>query len=318
MKTSLYLTLMFFTLWMQVSCTSKTTYQQLITGGKTIVTSDSIRLKVKIAGKGVPCLFIHGGPGGGYLSFEKMGGSSLEKCLTMIYLDQRGSGSSQNAKNYSLDRVTKDIEEVRQKLGIDKFYLLSHSFGGIIAANYARKYPDHVAGLILANSTLHFLNTATTKAQVVYGYKLLGIDTALQTNNADSLTNAMMQVRQKMSKKHFGYKFLTDDVNTIVKMDSLDEAFPRTNDYGMAVIMPYLDKTKKNLYPEYADDLASLSAQIKQPVLVIAGKKDYAIGVDHYKTFKFPHQKVVTINGGHLLYYENNKEFTNAVCGFIK
>lgn len=43
------------------------------------------------------------------------------------------------------------------------------------------------------------------------------------------------------------------------------------------------------------------------PVLVIAGKKGYAIGVDHYRQFNFPNQKTVLINGGHVLYYEQIK-----------
>ncbi|HEX3757883.1 MAG TPA: alpha/beta fold hydrolase [Kofleriaceae bacterium] len=36
----------------------------------------------------------------------------------------------------------------------NQIYLLSHSFGGVIAFRYIEKYPEHVRGLILANSTL--------------------------------------------------------------------------------------------------------------------------------------------------------------------
>lgn len=297
------------------ACQPKTTITQLSNTDTTIITSDSVQLVVKVAGQGAPCIFVHGGPGGGFFSFEKMGGWQLEKCLTMIYYDQRGSGSSQNAANYSLNRMVEDIEELRLKLKLDKVYLLSHSFGGIIAFNYAKKYPSHVYGLMLANSTLHFFNTASTKEQVEYGYHLLNKDTVIQ--ETDSLLQLMTAVRKEMSKNRIGYKFLTDDIQTIIKLDSLDDKYPRTNDFGMAIVVPLLDTSKKVVYPEYTTDFTKQTPDLHIPVLTITGTKDHAIGINHYQLFKFPDQKVVKIDGGHLLYYENNEAFTKAVCDFI-
>jgi len=53
-------------------------------------------------------MFVPGGPGGGYLSFEQLGGKNLERSLTMIWMDQRGSGTAQNAKDYSMERMLMD------------------------------------------------------------------------------------------------------------------------------------------------------------------------------------------------------------------
>lgn len=52
---------------------------------------------------------------------EKLYGENLENYFTMIYLDQRGSGRSGSAANsdYSLNRMARDFEEVRQPLKID-------------------------------------------------------------------------------------------------------------------------------------------------------------------------------------------------------
>lgn len=298
-----------------MACQPKATFTQLNNADTTIITSDSVQLVVKISGQGYPCIFVHGGPGGGFLSFEKMGGQDLEKCLTMVYYDQRGSGSSQNAANYSLDRMVEDIEELRLTLKTDKVYLLSHSFGGIIAFNYAKKYPSHVSGLILANSTLHFFNTASIKEQVEYGYHLLNKDTVIQ--QTDSLLQIMTAVRKEMSRNRIGYKFLTDDIQTIIQMDSLDDKYPRTNDFGMVIVVPLLDTTKKVVYPEYSQDFTIQAPGLTIPVLVITGTKDHAVGINHYQLFKFPDQQVVKIDGGHLLYYENRAAFTKAVCGFV-
>ncbi|SIN84490.1 alpha/beta fold hydrolase [Chitinophaga niabensis] len=312
MKLPVIIAILFF----MAACQPNSTYTQLNNADTAILTSDSVQLVVKVAGQGVPCIFVHGGPGGGFLSFEKMGGNNLEQCMTMVYYDQRGSGSSQNAADYSLDRMVEDIEELRQAMKSEKVYLLSHSFGGIIAFNYAKKYPSHVYGLILANATLHFFNTASIKEQVEYGYRLLGRDTVIQ--ETDSLLQLMTVVRKEMSKQRIGYKFLTDDIQTIVRLDSLDEMYPRTNDFGMAIVAPLLDTSGKVRYPEYSLDYTVQTSRLQLPVLTITGNNDHAIGIHHYEKFRFPQQEVVKINGGHLLYYEQNAAFVKAVCAFIK
>ncbi len=75
--------------------------------------------------------------------------------------------------------------------------------------------------------------------------------------------------------------------------------------------------SKPKDFPEYYADYAPITKDIYVPVLIITGKKDKAVGTQHYKTFRFPNQKVVSIDGGHLLYYEKNKEFVNAVSRFV-
>lgn len=313
----LYLSVLFLGLIID-GCVPRLQDNPLETGEQSITTTDSVCLAVKVEGKGPVCFFIHGGPGQDYLSFEKMGGANLEEFLTMVYIDQRGSGHSQSARNYSLDRMVDDIEETRKQLGVDKIYLLSHSFGGVLAVNYAKKYPQHVYGLILANSTLHFFNNSSLRGQIGYAYHLLHKDTTITGDNTASLLQQNMAVRKQLSKIRLGYKLLADSVATIIKMDSIEESYKRNTDFGYAIIAHLIDSTKQNRYPEYWKDYAPISSQINVPVLVITGTRDYAVGVDHYKTFKFPNQQMVSIDGAHMLYYEKNKAFIAAVKVFIE
>ncbi|WP_374463871.1 alpha/beta fold hydrolase [Chryseobacterium sp.] len=272
-------------------------------------TSDHVKIKYKVSGKGEACIYIPGGPGQGYPSFELMRGNNLEKNIRMIYMDQRGSGESSTSGNYHLDKMTQDIEELRQHLKLKKVFLLAHSFGGIIAVNYAKKYPQHTKGIILANVTLHFLNDESVKEQIEYGNSLL------QAKNRsvpkDSLSSELSKISSALRKKRIGYKFLTEDIETIKEMDKIDSLHPRIIDFGMAVI------SKPKAFPEYYADYAPITKDIQVPVLIITGKKDKAVGTQHYKTFQFPNQKVVSIDGGHLLYYEKNKEFVKAVTHFV-
>lgn len=299
-------------------CSPSDSIAHLKMGDQTILTSDTIKLSVKVAGKGPVCIYLHGGPGQDFLSFEKMGGSNLEKCLTMVYVDQRGSGRSQNAKNYSLDRIVQDVEELRLKLGVEKVYLLSHSFGGVLAINYALKYPEHLSGIIMANTIAHFMNPNQVKEQIEYGYRLLKKDTTINETDFKKLMNEAALVRKKLSAVHLGYKYIANDVNTIIKMDSIENSYKRTSDFGMTLFMPLMDSTKVQQYPEYFKDYALLTSEIKTPALIITGKDDRAVGPNYYKNYQFPNQKVEQIDGSHMLYYENNKEFTAAVCDFVK
>jgi proline iminopeptidase len=269
-----------------------------------ITSDDSVRLFVKVSGQGPICIFIHGGPGAWSKSFEEMGGSNLETQLTMVYYDQRGCGRSESAKNkdYSLDRMVEDIENIRRSLGANKVFLLSHSFGGIIAINYAKKYADHLNGLILANSTLDIDRSLEGQIQHVNAL----IQSNFEVTNRDSILTTFLQARQKLAERGWAYKMLSDNKAVVDVLDRLDQTNP--GDYDFA----------KNVWrhKEYFQDFAPDSKYIRISVLVITGTKDYSVGVDHYRSFHFPHQKVVHIDGGHMLYEEENPQFVNVVLAF--
>lgn len=271
-----------------------------------IMTSDNVKLFVKVSGNGPVCIFVHGGPGAWSKSFEDMKGNRLEKKLRMVYFDQRGCGRSDISidKNYCLDRMVDDIEDIRHSLGVQKIYLLSHSFGGIIAVNYAKKYPEHLYGLILANSTLNL--NYSLEQQINHINKL--IETNFTVTNVDSIMSVFLAARNALSEKGLSYKMLSNEKKTVELLDSIDNSYKRSSDFAVHVWD----------FPMYKEDFTQLTKNIKVPVLIITGKKDYAIGVDHYKSFQFPTQKVVRINGGHVLYYERNKAFTKAIFSFIK
>jgi proline iminopeptidase len=69
-------------------------------------------------------------------------------------------------------------------------------------------------------------------------------------------------------------------------------------------------------YKEYETDFAPISVSVKCPVLVITGDKDYAIGTEHYKSFRFPRQKVVHYIGGHAPFQEEPQWFAEKIIDF--
>jgi proline iminopeptidase len=101
-------------------------------------------------------LLLHGGPGGTHEYFECMESFLPREGIEFIYYDQLGSGNSDHPADSSLWTTGRFVEEVEQlrealKLNRNDFFLLGHSWGGILAIEYALKYPDHLKGLIISN-----------------------------------------------------------------------------------------------------------------------------------------------------------------------
>ena len=101
-------------------------------------------------------LLLHGGPGATHEYFEALERFLGAEGVEFIYYDQLGSAYSDQPKDESLwttERFVDEVEQVRQALGLDKgnFYLLGHSWGGILAVEYALAHQEHLKGLVVSN-----------------------------------------------------------------------------------------------------------------------------------------------------------------------
>jgi proline iminopeptidase len=101
-------------------------------------------------------LLLNGGPGGTHEYFQCFENFLPQEGIEFIYYDQLGCGNSDNPNDtayWDLDRFVEEVEQVRKALNLDKdnFYLLGHSWGGILAMQYSLKYQDNLKGLIVSN-----------------------------------------------------------------------------------------------------------------------------------------------------------------------
>ena len=104
----------------------------------------------------IKVLLLHGGPGGDHQFFLPLENYLPKEGIEFIYYDQLGSGKSDHPTDLSLwdlPRFVEEVEQVRLALGLDSsnFYLLGHSWGGILASEYALKYQKNLKGLIISN-----------------------------------------------------------------------------------------------------------------------------------------------------------------------
>ncbi len=106
--------------------------------------------------KHMKLLLLHGGPGATHEYFECFESFFPSEGIEFIYYDQLGSARSDQPADtdlWTIDRFVEEVEQVRQALGLNKenFYLLGHSWGGILATEYALKYQENLKGLIISN-----------------------------------------------------------------------------------------------------------------------------------------------------------------------
>jgi proline iminopeptidase len=104
----------------------------------------------------IKVLLLHGGPGATHEYFEALDSYFPRAGIEYYYYDQLGSAYSDQPDDFDLWQLPRFVEEVEQvraalKLDHSNFYLLGHSWGGLLALEYALKYQRNLKGLIISN-----------------------------------------------------------------------------------------------------------------------------------------------------------------------
>jgi proline iminopeptidase len=128
------------------------------TGGSRMIEIDGgYHVWAKKVGDGaVKVLLLHGGPGADHTGFECFEDFLPANGIEFYYYDQLDSTNSDkpgDPKLWTVERFRDEVEAVRRGLGLDRFYLLGQSWGGMLAIEYALAYPQHLEGLIISNMT---------------------------------------------------------------------------------------------------------------------------------------------------------------------
>jgi proline iminopeptidase len=110
---------------------------------------------------GETIVVLHGGPGVPHDYFLPHL-DPLADHHQVIFYDQRATGRSSkdvDPATITMETFIADLDALRESFGLEAMHLLGHSWGGLLAMQYAVRYPQHVESLILvdsapANSTL--------------------------------------------------------------------------------------------------------------------------------------------------------------------
>lgn len=104
----------------------------------------------------IKVLLLHGGPAVGHEYMECFESFFPKEGIEFWEYDQLGCAYSDHPADsslWTLDRYVEEVEQVRKAIGADSnnFYLLGHSWGGILGMQYALRYQQNMKGLIVSN-----------------------------------------------------------------------------------------------------------------------------------------------------------------------
>jgi proline iminopeptidase len=136
----------------RAGCTGAT-----LTPGEAMLPVADGKIWYRIAGRGagMPVIVLHGGPG--FSSFYLKPFEDLGDDRPVVRYDQLGAGKSDRITDttlFTIEHFVRELDSLRAHLGCQRVHLLGHSWGTILAFEYYRAHPEHVASLVLASAAL--------------------------------------------------------------------------------------------------------------------------------------------------------------------
>jgi proline-specific peptidase len=141
------------------------------------ITVNGVRLYHELIGPAdAPALVcLHGGPGVGDSRDLARALAALGDEHRVVTYDARGSGRSADGPPYTHAQWVEDLDALTRALGIERFALLGHSYGGIVAQEYALAHQDRLTRLVLVDTTPSTVENAPTIGRAL-GAGLPGIE----------------------------------------------------------------------------------------------------------------------------------------------
>ncbi|HUG82032.1 MAG TPA: alpha/beta fold hydrolase [Bryobacterales bacterium] len=250
------------------------------------------RVGIDMKGDGVPLLLIHGFPlHRGMFAPQLEGLSTVAKVITF---DVPGVGESEPGP-VSMDDIADLAADVLTELKIEKAVVGGVSMGGYAAFSFARRYPNRLLGLILADTRAVADSEAAKegRAKMARLVEEEGVPAA-----AD-----------KMVPGWFGPSTIEGRPEVVRQAHAFVEAAP-----AEAVVLML------QALADRADSTPGL-AEIRVPTLVVSGEEDPLIPAAEMRDFAalIPDARHVVIPGtGHLPNLEDPEAFNRAVAAFIE
>jgi proline iminopeptidase len=286
---------------------------------ETRISAGNTTLYSRAVGRGRPIIVLHGGPDfdHSYLLPEL---DRLSDAFRLIYYDQRGRGRS--AENVRPQDVTlasdlNDIDRVRRHYDFDSVVLLGHSWGAVLALEYALRNPKRVSHLILMNPAPVSVSDLAA-VRKVYLERLgeemdrqrsIVASAAYQAGDPEAVA-ARYRIHFKPSLKR------PEDYERM--MARMRAGFFSQGKAGIIKARAVEDQLMRDTWEVAGYDLLPKLAGLGVPTLVIAGDYDFMVGAAERIAGAIPGARLVTIKDcGHFAFLESPAEVRNALNSFF-
>jgi pimeloyl-ACP methyl ester carboxylesterase len=251
---------------------------------------NGIDIYYDISGEGEPLVLVEGL---GYSSWMWEFQRSLSDRLKLIVYDNRGVGmSSKPEMPYTMNDFVNDLSALVEDIGLDSFFLLGASMGGMIAQEFAFRHGNMLKGLILS-STNFGIRSVQPSARVLKILASQPTESSIYERMAPAFSSETVEKRKELVKEIIGLRMKINDkvmqlqqISAVVNFDSLDR-------------------------------LGSLN----MPVLILSGEDDHVVPLENSLRMHeiLPNSRFVKFrNAGHLVNMEKPEEYNHEVLNFIK
>ncbi len=266
----------------------------------------------------IKVLLLHGGPGATHEYFEAFDSYFPGAAIEYYYYDQLGSAYSDQPDKpelWEIPRFVDEVEQVRLALGLDSsnFYLLGHSWGGILAIEYALKYQHNLKGLIISNMM------ASIPAYNTYAHDVL-----MPKMDPTVLAEALaIEAAKDYENPRYTELLKSYYVEHILRMpddqwpDPVLRAFAHLN---RSIYVPMQGPSEMGASGKLVHwDRTAALKQITTPTLVIGAQHD-TMDPKHMKWMasEFPNGQYLDCpNGGHMAMYDDQVTYIEGLLKFL-
>ncbi len=272
-----------------------------------MISVSGARLYVETEGLGIPLVLLHGGPGATHHYFHPHF-SRAAQFAHVIYYDQRGCGLSdyESGGRYSIQQAVKDLDNLREALGLDEWVVLGHSYGGLLAQVYAIKYSENIAGLVLVNAAVSLnIDLEPTRQYDFLSYE--EISRMQKLRNMSDLSSEQILYNRHLNgdwKRQSYYRPSEEQLAEMVFYEWVSDPFLNSSVVRSAVQLDL--------------DEAFLACRI--PTLIIEGKWDLTWNTDKPKIIRAQHPNadmIVLEYSGHNSFEDEPEAFFSELERFI-
>ena len=284
------------------------------------VPAGAASLYAREIGRGRPIVVLHGGPDfdHAYLLPDM---DRLANEYRLIYYDQRGRGRSADGvrpEDVTMASDVADVETVRRHFQLTSTTLLGHSWGAVLALEYALRHPTRVSHLILMNPA-----PASSKDVPLLRQTYLAKLGAEMDRQREIMATAAYQggdpdaviARYRIHFRHALKR--TEDYERL--MTAMRAAFASQGKAGIRKARAVEDRLMDETWNVPGYDLTPKLASLRMPTVVIWGDHDFIpLEISSHIARAVPNAQTVTLTDcGHFAYLECAGDLRRVLKGFF-